>query len=101
MSAGIPDEILNGPALLPPEGITPNFEDPGANNVPGYAIISTCLILASIAISVRLYTQVFRLRKLHIEDCEFNTVPTQISRYSTHTIKFWASPVMYVYGPLI
>lgn len=101
MSAGIPDEILNGPALLPPQNITPNFDNPGANNVPGYAVISTCLILASIAISIRLYTQIFRLRKLYIEDCELNPVPTQTSSFSAHTIKFWASLDMYVYVPLI
>ncbi|KAI0005179.1 hypothetical protein F4779DRAFT_55561 [Xylariaceae sp. FL0662B] len=61
-------EFLDGPALHPPTGIKPNFDNPPNLNALVRGVISVCLALATIAITLRVYSRVFVIRKIHLED---------------------------------
>ncbi|KAI1504749.1 hypothetical protein F5X99DRAFT_416452 [Biscogniauxia marginata] len=60
--------ILNGPALAPPEGIVPNFENPPNRNDLAEITSITCLTIASVGMLLRIYAKVFCVRRLEIED---------------------------------
>ncbi|KAI1858057.1 uncharacterized protein JN550_012879 [Neoarthrinium moseri] len=60
--------VLNGPALKPPEDVTPNFDNPPNDNALAYTALSVCLAVATITMGIRLYSRVVKVRKLRIED---------------------------------
>ncbi|RCI10277.1 hypothetical protein L249_8579 [Ophiocordyceps polyrhachis-furcata BCC 54312] len=59
--------ILNGPGLAPPHGVAPNFVDPPNRTSMGIAIISVCLVLATVTGLIRLYSRIC-VKKIHVED---------------------------------
>lgn len=75
MSNPIPADIdlallANYPAMLPPEGVTPNFVDPYTLG-PIFVIVSSVLItIMMIFVVVRIYTRIFINRKLYWDDCQ-------------------------------
>ena len=63
-------ELLNGPALEPTLGVTPDFENPPNYRPVGLACRIITLLLATIAICMRMYTKSFIVRKLNSADCK-------------------------------
>jgi hypothetical protein len=63
------EKKLNGPALLPPQGVLPNLDDPPNGNILTLAIIGLCLGLSTIVFLLRAYSQLFCIKKFHFEDC--------------------------------
>ncbi|KAL5338238.1 hypothetical protein BJX70DRAFT_215430 [Aspergillus crustosus] len=59
---------LDGPALKPPEGITPQFNNPPNRNGLAIAVLSTCAVFATICCFLRGYARVVLLRKLQTEE---------------------------------
>lgn len=64
--------ILNGPALAPPKGVTPQFVNPPNLNTLGFTVIGIFLALAVLAFAVRMYTKGRILRNVASEDCELS-----------------------------
>lgn len=64
--------LLNGPAVEPPAGVTPNFVDPPNREATIFPIMALCLTIATLAVLVRLYSKLFLLRSVAYEDCEFD-----------------------------
>lgn len=68
-----PEELLearlNGPAMAPPPGLYSNFIDP--SNLDVYVIITLvfCMTFSTVAVLVRMYTKIFLIRKVLVEDC--------------------------------
>ncbi|KAH7323134.1 hypothetical protein B0I35DRAFT_477021 [Stachybotrys elegans] len=62
------DEFLFGPAMTPPPGIVPNFEDPPNRTRLGFIITTTCLVITSFFWLVRVYSRLFLLRRVRLED---------------------------------
>ncbi|KAJ4984261.1 integral membrane protein [Stagonosporopsis vannaccii] len=62
------DAILNGPALAPPPGVKPNFDDPKDLSHPELAILQ--LLVATLVVAMRVYTKMGVLRNMLVEDCE-------------------------------
>ncbi|OGM40585.1 hypothetical protein ABOM_010664 [Aspergillus bombycis] len=60
--------LLQGPAGVPPPGVEPNFVYPPNQRISGQAAILICGITASIALSMRIYTRVFVIRKTSMSD---------------------------------
>ncbi|KAI1410736.1 hypothetical protein F5Y13DRAFT_192062 [Hypoxylon sp. FL1857] len=60
--------ILNGPALEPPDNVTPNFTNPPNRNGLGCAAVTICLVASSLGILIRVYGRFFCVRKVFIED---------------------------------
>ncbi|KAI1394175.1 uncharacterized protein F4822DRAFT_39584 [Hypoxylon trugodes] len=60
--------ILNGPALQPPDGVLPNFDNPPNRNALGIGITTLCLSIWTIAFLLRAYAKIFCMRKVEIED---------------------------------
>ena len=63
--------LLEGPAMSPPAGVVPDFDNPA--NFDDYATVcnSLCIAFATLAVVLRMYTKVFILRVLAWEDCGF------------------------------
>ena len=62
--------FLNGPAGIPPKGMTPNFEDPPNHDSLVISTVTVCLVLTTLAIMIRIYTKAFLIRSIKYEDCE-------------------------------
>ena len=62
--------ILNGPAGTPPVGVTPNFDNPPNTNRFVIITLVFCVLLASLAVLVRMYTKIFLIRSIEYEDCK-------------------------------
>ncbi|KAI0965589.1 hypothetical protein F4678DRAFT_485233 [Xylaria arbuscula] len=63
------EKILNGPALTPPPGVEPNFDDSQRWKSFGILFANT-IIMAGILVLIlfRVYTKILCLKKVHIED---------------------------------
>lgn len=61
-------DSLDMPALQPPDGVTPNFDNPPNYNTSGYALCSFFLAVGSIAVILRTYARVFCAKKVRLED---------------------------------
>ncbi|KAF2734789.1 hypothetical protein EJ04DRAFT_512233 [Polyplosphaeria fusca] len=69
MSEYTPEQIaklLTRPALEPPPGVVPDFENPPDMNHEGATI--AFLIIATLATAMRVYTKAFVLKQFHSED---------------------------------
>lgn len=62
--------LLNGPALAPPDGVIPNFDNPPNKNYIAQAVVPLCLVLTSIAVFLRVYARIFCVKKVEIPDGE-------------------------------
>jgi hypothetical protein len=62
--------ILDGPALLPPVGVDPNFKNPSIGNTSGIILVVICLFFAITATIGRAYSRLVIQKKLYVEDCE-------------------------------
>jgi len=64
-------QIMDGPALAPPDGIVPNLINP--DNQTGCYILTIviCVTFSSLAVLARLYTKLRIARKIGWEDCKF------------------------------
>jgi hypothetical protein len=65
------EELLNGPSLPPPDGVTPNLIDPPNWNKEAYTIFSICFLLGASSALGRAYTQTRILRRVRLEDCKW------------------------------
>ncbi|ESZ94754.1 hypothetical protein SBOR_4866 [Sclerotinia borealis F-4128] len=57
----------DGPAINPPVGVTPDFDNPGGSHVLGYFIVIFCGIISTLAVLFRLGSR-FVLRRINIDD---------------------------------
>ena len=64
-------KLLEGPAMSPPAGVVPNFDDPANLDVYATLTVTLCVAFSTVAVVLRMYTKVFILRVLAWEDCEF------------------------------
>ncbi|KAI1123811.1 hypothetical protein F5Y10DRAFT_251096 [Nemania abortiva] len=60
--------ILDGPGLIPPEGVIPNFDNPPNQNSLGLAVISVCLSISTLAFATAAYAKLYCMKKIHVED---------------------------------
>lgn len=61
--------LLNGPAAKPPPGVLPNFVDPHDISAAVIAVMSTCLIVTFLVLSIRSYTKLRLMHSVACEDC--------------------------------
>ncbi|KAI2641464.1 hypothetical protein GGS26DRAFT_4788 [Hypomontagnella submonticulosa] len=59
---------LNAPALPPPDGITPNFDNPPNANDLAWGVLMACAAISTICVILRFYGRVFLLRKVQAEE---------------------------------
>ncbi|KAI5922875.1 hypothetical protein F4810DRAFT_671807 [Camillea tinctor] len=71
-SSSIPPEIrealYNEPGFPPPDGITPNFDNPSNDNTLGLCAVIICLVLATLAVVLRGISRLFYTKRLELED---------------------------------
>ncbi|KAG8157419.1 hypothetical protein KVR01_012803 [Diaporthe batatas] len=61
---------LDGPAIEPPDGVTPNFEIQNRHHAVGYFVLIFCAILSTLAVILRLASR-YHIGRFHIEDVFF------------------------------
>ena len=62
--------LLNGPAVAPPTGSISNLDNPPNMNTVCYLTFYLCLICATLAVVMRIYTKHFLIHAIAYEDCE-------------------------------
>lgn len=60
---------MNRPAMEPPEGVQPDFEDPPNHNELGFATVTPAFTLAAIVVLLRAYVKFRIIKRMDIEDC--------------------------------
>ncbi|OTA57986.1 hypothetical protein K449DRAFT_437007 [Hypoxylon sp. EC38] len=79
------EAILNGPSMTPPDGVTPNFNDPTSHNTAARVVLSVCLAISSIFFLIRVYGAWFVV-KPRLSDYVF--IPTFILFVAFMTILY-------------
>lgn len=68
-----PTEILqfelNGPALAPPPGVTPNFANPENILVVLVVVCTLCIFISTLVFWIRVYARLYIFRETEWEDC--------------------------------
>ncbi|KAI0444214.1 hypothetical protein F4803DRAFT_274868 [Xylaria telfairii] len=62
------EAILDGPALTPPLGVTPNFDNPPNDNALCFGVIGLCLGLSSLFIILRAYATYMHSKRPQLPD---------------------------------
>lgn len=68
---------LNTPALRPPPGVTPNFQNPAGIQAEIHATLIFCLIISTIFVWSRFYVRYFINRSHGWDDCTFTIMFSQ------------------------
>lgn len=63
--------LLSGPALTPPLGVLPQFDNPPNKTALGAGLIIACAAVCVFVVAVRTYAKAVCSRKMEVEDCEF------------------------------
>lgn len=69
LPAAVQQQILNGPSLMPPKGIVPDFTNPPNNNHEAIAVGAVCVALSTAAVLGRVYSRIFITKKAELQDC--------------------------------
>jgi hypothetical protein len=64
----------------PPEGVKPNFDNPPNQDAMAMAVVGHCFALVTIFTLARVYTRVFILKMVYLEDCELLALCTVMVR---------------------
>ncbi|KAB8202983.1 hypothetical protein BDV34DRAFT_227880 [Aspergillus parasiticus] len=59
---------LDGPAHPPPDGVTPNFDNPTNRNALATGVLAACVAVTTICFLMRIYARVYLLRKIQLEE---------------------------------
>jgi hypothetical protein len=60
--------LFDRPAMMAPDGVDPEFDNPPNRNTMVIAIITVCLVISSIAVTLRVYSRYAILGKIQIQD---------------------------------
>lgn len=62
--------LLDRPAMPAPDGIIPNFVNPPNLNKEITFTLALCMSVATLLVSIRMYTKMFIIRSVGHEDCK-------------------------------
>lgn len=74
-SALTPQEIealMDGPGMVPPAGVIPDFELGTKRNDRILALYVVCLMLVGIIGLLRVYSRIIVSKKIQLEDCKYS-----------------------------
>lgn len=66
------DQIINGPALAPPNGTTPNFQHPPNQSIIAEVITPILVAVVTTLVLLRFCSKVLVQRSVHIEDGKYS-----------------------------
>lgn len=72
------DQIINGPALAPPDGVTPNFQDPPNQSIIAEVITPILVAIVAILVLLRFCSKVVVQRSVHIEDGKYSPFESKL-----------------------
>lgn len=81
MSTKMRQIILDAPAMQPPPGMTPNFNDPPNLQHGVILTLALCTTLSTLTVMLRICTKLFIVRQTTIDDCIVFCSFTKIPRY--------------------
>ncbi|KAI1211225.1 uncharacterized protein F4807DRAFT_29131 [Annulohypoxylon truncatum] len=61
-------QFLDGPALTPPDGVIPNFDNRDNKDYISQAVLPLCLVLTTIAVFLRVWARIFCIKKIELPD---------------------------------
>lgn len=63
------EALLDGPALAPPPGVIPRIENPRSLIATGWGVSVACIVVATAAILLRVFTKTRIIRQVNLADC--------------------------------
>lgn len=75
--------ILDGPSMVPPDGVVPNFVDPPNKNAGALVLGIICVLVLSTMVLCRIYARSLVIKKIHLEDCR----PSNFLQNSTVAVR--------------
>lgn len=103
------DALLNAPALEPPPGVTPMFDNPPNRNDYAWGITTVCMLVATLCLCLRWYVRIWLDRKVRIEDGKVQSLNAFLIHYiwtreadnhASRPRQLWRSVPMYCYPSL-
>lgn len=79
-------ELLNGPAMIPPPGVTSQFDDPPNLEQLTIAVFTICIFVATIAVVLRMWTKLLIIRQTTLDDC-ISSCPVGLKYNDTDTFQ--------------
>jgi hypothetical protein len=61
-------ELLAQPALSPPPGVTPDFDNPPNSNCLAWFVTTLCMVIATLCLFLRLFSRCWLEKKLRVEE---------------------------------
>jgi hypothetical protein len=61
---------LDKPALAPPGNLVSNLDNPPSGDDLAFAVVTTCAVLSSVGLILRVYARFFVVRSFAVEDCK-------------------------------
>lgn len=61
-------KLLAQPALSPPSGVTPGFDNPPNTNGLAWFVTTFCMVIATLCIFLRLYSRCWLDKTLRLEE---------------------------------
>jgi len=75
----VQDALLAGPAMAPPEGVTPDLINPPNNNALAHGVMATCIAVSTFCIILRFYLAVLSRRVKVVECMSDSPTPLTLS----------------------
>lgn len=69
--------LLASPAMEPPDGVTPDFDNPPNKNSLAWFVTTLCMVVATIFFCLRLYAVTWKTKKVRPEEGRAPSVLTQ------------------------
>lgn len=61
-------EILAAPALPPPAGVTPIFDNPPNHNTLAWFVTTMCMVVATLCLFLRAYVKIWIDKRFRVEE---------------------------------
>lgn len=73
---------LSDPAMPAPPGMSSNFVNPSNLKTEGLVLVTFCLILSTLVVSMRMWTKSRVVRKVVLEDCKSTFLPSSFLKFA-------------------
>lgn len=65
--------LLATPALPPPDGVTPNFDNPPNQNALAWVVTTLCMVVSTLCVCLRVFTRIWVVKKFGFVESKNNS----------------------------
>ncbi|KAJ5762411.1 uncharacterized protein N7511_005793 [Penicillium nucicola] len=76
-------KVLAAPALVPPPGVTANFDNPPNGNTLAWAVTTFCTVVITLCMFLRVFARLWLDKRIRIEEGEWTNLPWRGAYWGT------------------